>query len=168
MRLPWVILTLLIELVAGIVIHYFDATLSKVILLASFMPVIQAISGNTGLQSVTMVVRGLATGHVQLSRWWVPLWRQIQTSSILGGVCAIVVGVIGYLWHGTLAFAFVVALSMFISVNLSGVAGTAIPMLSKRFGFDPALTAGPFETAFQDVVGITSFLSLATFLLHWL
>jgi magnesium transporter len=168
MRLPWVLLTLLIELVTGIVIHHFDATLSKVILLASFMPVIQAISGNTGLQSVTMVVRGLATGHVQLARWWVPLWRQIQTSSILGGVCALVVGVTGYIWHGTLAFAFIVATSMFISVNLSGVAGTAIPMLSKRFGFDPALTAGPFETAFQDVVGVTIFLSLATVLLHWI
>jgi magnesium transporter len=168
MRLPWVLLTLLIELGAGIVIHYFDTTLSKVILLASFMPVIQAISGNTGLQSVTMVVRGLATGHVQLARWWVPLWRQIQTSSILGGVCALVVGAVGAAWHGTLAFGFVVACSMFISVNLSGVAGTAIPMLSKRFGFDPALTAGPFETAFQDVVGVTIFLGLATFLLHWL
>ncbi len=168
MRLPWVMATLLIELGAGVVIHYFDETLSRVILLASFMPVIQAISGNTGLQSVTMVVRGLATGHVQLASWWEPLWRQIQTSSILGGVCAVVVGIIGYLWHGTLAFALTVGCSMFISVNLSGLAGTGIPMLSKRLGFDPALTAGPFETAFQDVVGVTIFLSLATFLLRWL
>src|SRR2546426_4454286 len=80
MRLPWILTTLLIELCAGIVIHYYDATLSRVILLASFMPVIQAISGNTGLQSVTMVVRGLATGHVQLARWWEPLLRQIQTT----------------------------------------------------------------------------------------
>jgi magnesium transporter len=51
---------------------------------------------------------------------------------------------------------------MFISVNPSGIAGTVIPMLSKRLGFDPALTAGPFETAFQDVLGVTIFLSLAT------
>ncbi len=167
MRLPWVLATLFIELVAGVVIHYFDQTLSRVILLASFMPVIQAISGNTGLQSVTMVVRGLATGHVQLTRWWEPLRRQIQTSSILGGVCGLVVGLIGYLWHSP-AFGLVVAVSMFISVNLSGVAGTTIPMLSKRLGFDPALTAGPFETAFQDVLGVTIFLSLATALLHWL
>ena len=65
LRLPWVLATLVIELLAGVVIHYFDQTLSRVILLASFMPVIQAISGNTGLQSVTMVVRGLATGQVQ-------------------------------------------------------------------------------------------------------
>ncbi|MDO8477504.1 MAG: magnesium transporter [Candidatus Rokubacteria bacterium] len=167
LRLPWVLLTLLIEMLAGVVIHYFDQTLGKVILLASFMPVIQAISGNTGLQSVTMVVRGLATGQVQLSRWWEPLWRQAQTSAILGAVCAVVVGSIGLLWH-SFTFGFVVATSMFVSVNLSGCAGTAIPMLSKRLGFDPALTAGPFETAFQDVLGVTIFLSLATLLLRWL
>ncbi|MGH6953142.1 MAG: magnesium transporter [Alphaproteobacteria bacterium] len=167
LRLPWVLLTLLIEMLAGVVIHYFDQTLGKVILLASFMPVIQAISGNTGLQSVTMVVRGLATGQVQLSRWWEPLWRQIQTSAILGAVCALMVGSIGLLWH-SFAFALVVATSMFVSVNLSGCAGTVIPMLSKRLGFDPALTAGPFETAFQDVLGVTIFLSLATALLAWL
>jgi magnesium transporter len=167
MRLPWVLATLIIELGAGVVIHYFDRTLSRVILLASFMPVIQAISGNTGLQSVTMVVRGLATGQVQLTRWWEPLRRQIQTSSILGGVCGVVVGIIGLLWHSP-AFGFIVAVSMFVSVNLSGVAGTTFPMLSKRLGFDPALTAGPFETAFQDVLGVTIFLSLATALLHWL
>jgi len=167
MRLPWVLATLVIELGAGVVIHYFDQTLSRVILLASFMPVIQAISGNTGLQSVTMVVRGLATGQVQLSRWWEPLRRQMQTSSILGGVCGLVVGTIGTIWH-SLPFGLIVAVSMFFSVNISGIAGTLFPMLSKRLGFDPALTAGPFETAFQDVLGVTIFLSLATMLLHWL
>jgi magnesium transporter len=167
LRLPWVLATLVIELLAGVVIHYFDQTLSKVILLASFMPVIQAISGNTGLQSVTMVVRGLATGQVRVGQWWEPLRRQVETSSILGGICALTVGTVGWLWHSA-AFACVVALSMFISVNLSGFAGTMIPMLSKSLGFDPAITAGPFETAFQDVLGITIFLSLATALLRWL
>src|SRR5262245_18623547 len=167
MRLPWVMATLVIKLGAGGVIHYFDQTLGKVILLASFMPVIQAISGNTGLQSVTMVVRGLATGQVQLNRWWEPLRRQVQTSSILGGVCALVVGLVGWFWHSA-TFALVVALSMFASVNLSGFAGTMIPMLSKRLGFDPAITAGPFETALQDVLGITIFLSLATLVLRWI
>jgi magnesium transporter len=167
MRLPWVLATLLIEMGAGLVIHHFDRTLARVILLASFMPVIQAISGNTGLQSVTMVVRGLATGHVHLDRWWEPLRRQVQTSSLIGLVCGLVVGTIGWAWH-SFAFAVVVALSMFVSVNLSGAAGTAIPMVSKSLGFDPAMTAGPFETALQDVLGVTIFLSLATALLHWL
>jgi magnesium transporter len=82
-------------------------------------------------------------------------------------VCGLVVGIIGLIWHSP-AFGLIVAVSMFISVNISGVAGTLFPMLSKRLGFDPALTAGPFETAFQDVLGVTIFLSLATLLLHWL
>ena len=168
LRLPWVLATLLIELAAGAIIHYYDQTLARVILLASFMPVIQAISGNTGLQSVTMVVRGLATGHVQLTRWWEPLLRQMQTSSIIGAVCGLVAGLIGAAWHGTVMFGAVVAASMFVSVNLSGIAGTLIPMMSKRLGFDPALTAGPFETALQDVAGVTIFLGLATALLRWL
>ncbi|HEU5194701.1 MAG TPA: magnesium transporter [Methylomirabilota bacterium] len=168
MRLPWILTTLLIELCAGLVIHYYDETLSRVILLASFMPVIQAISGNTGLQSVTMVVRGLATGHIVLQRWWEPLVRQVQTTSIIGVVCGALIGIVGALWHGTALFGVVVGVSMFVSVNLSGLAGTAIPMLSKRMGFDPALTAGPFETALQDVIGVSIFLSLATALLRWL
>src|SRR6185503_2685659 len=149
LRLPWIMATLLLELAAGVVIHYFDATLGRVILLASFMPVIQAISGNTGLQSVTMIVRGLATGQVQLDRWWEPLRRQMQTSGIIGAVCAVVVGVIGFIWHSP-ACGFVVGLSMFVSVNLSGLAGHGFPMISKRLRFDPAVTAGPFETAFPD------------------
>lgn len=152
-RRPWILATVAIELGAGAVIHAYDATLSRVILLASFMPVIQAISGNTGLQSVAMVVRGLATGHVRLERWWEPLRRQLETTAIIGAVCGALMGLVGALWHGTAAFG-LVGMSMFLSVNLSGLAGTGIPMLSRRLGFDPAMTAGPFETALQDLIGV--------------
>jgi magnesium transporter len=65
-------------------------------------------------------------------------------------------------------FGILVGVSMFFSVNISALVGTSTPMVSKRLGFDPAITAGPFETAFQDVVGITIFLTLATLFLNWL
>lgn len=168
LRLPWVLLTLGIEFLAGIVIHHFDQTLGQVILLASFMPVISAISGNTGLQSAAIVIRALSTGHVTLEEWWRPVSRQLQTTTIIGGVCGLVIGLIGGIWHGKWEFGLIVGSSMFLSVNISGFVGTTVPMLSKRLGFDPALTAGPFETAFQDVVGITIFLSLATMMLRWI
>jgi magnesium transporter len=168
LRLPWVLTTLSIEFLAGVVIHFFDATLSKIILLASFMPIISAISGNTGLQSAAIIVRGLATGHVDLNRWWKPIVRQFQTTLIIGSACGVVIGAIGAIWHGGALFGVVVGFSMFISINISGFVGTSVPMISKRLGFDPAITAGPFETAFQDVVGITIFLTIATSLLHWL
>jgi magnesium transporter len=168
LRLPWVLTTLAIEFGAGVVIHYFDATLSKVILLASFMPIISAISGNTGLQSAAIIVRAMSTGLVTLDRWWHPLSRQVQTTLIIGGACGIVIGVVGAIWQGKWEFGLVVGVAMFVSVNLSGIVGTTVPMISKYLGFDPALTAGPFETAFQDVVGISIFLSLATFMLQWI
>lgn len=168
LRLPWVLTTLAIEFGAGIVIHYFDATLSKVILLASFMPIISAISGNTGLQSAAIIVRAMSTGHVTLDRWWHPLSRQVQTTLIIGSACGAVIGIVGSFWQGKWEFGFVVGVAMFISVNLSGIVGTTVPMISKKMGYDPALTAGPFETAFQDVVGISIFLSLATFMLRWI
>lgn len=168
LRLPWVVLTLALELVAGFVVYKYDETLTRVILLASFMPIISALSGNTGLQSAAMIVRGLATGHVDLKRWWNPVVRQFQTTLIIGGVCGFLLSLVAGYWHGSNVFGFVVGISMFISINISGFIGTVTPMLSKRAGFDPALTAGPFETAFQDVVGITIFLSIATLLLQWL
>lgn len=168
LRLPWIMITLFIQLIAGFVIHRFDATLTQVILLASFMPIISALSGNTGLQAAAVIVRGLATGHVALERWKDPIRRQFQTTLILGAACGAILGLIGALWHGTVVFGFVVGISMFISINISGIIGSATPLLSKRLGFDPAVTAGPFETAFQDVIGITVFLSIATSLLRWL
>lgn len=168
LRLPWVLMTLFIELGATFIISHYDRTLSQVILLAAFMPIISAISGNTGLQSAAIIVRGMATGHVELTRWWNPVSRQLQTTLIIGSICGSVLGMIGAAWHGKPLFGVVVGISMFISVNISGFVGTTVPMISKRLGFDPAITAGPFETAFQDVVGISIFLSIATLLLQWI
>ncbi|MBI3195185.1 MAG: magnesium transporter [Ignavibacteriae bacterium] len=168
LRLPWVLITLLLEFFAGMVVHYFDQTLSRVILLASFMPIISALSGNTGLQSAALVVRGIATGHISLDHWWHPVVRQFQTTLILGSVCGAALGTVAGLWQGNAVFGFVVGFSMLISINISGFVGTVTPMVSKRMGFDPAITAGPFETAFQDVVGISIFLGMATSMLHWI
>jgi magnesium transporter len=166
LRLPWIMATLGIELLASVVIHVFDQTLQKYILLASFMPVISAISGNTGLQSAAIIIRGLSSGQVQLSHWRHAVVRQVSTTMILGAACALALGIIGGIWDKHWAFGLVVFLGMFMSVNIAGIVGTIVPLLSKRAGFDPALTAGPFETAFQDVIGISIFLSLAAALLH--
>ncbi|MFN3604962.1 MAG: magnesium transporter [Leptonema sp. (in: bacteria)] len=168
MRSPWVLLTLFVEFLAGIVIHFYDDILEKVILLASFMPIISAISGNTGLQSAAVIIRALATGHAKLEEWWKPIIRQLTVTLILGTLLGSVIGIIGTIWHKTIKFGLVVAISMFISINLSGFIGTVTPMISKRLGIDPAITAGPFETAFQDVIGITIFLTLAKLMFEFL
>lgn len=168
LRLPWLLGTMVIELLAGLVISRFDYVLKEVILLASFMPVISAVSGNVGLQAAAIVVRGLDTGHVSMKRWWDQVSKELMTSLLLAAVCGVVLGVVGAVWSRHLPFGLIIGGSLLCSMLTAGVMGSLIPMLSKRAGFDPATTAGPFETAFQDVIGFAVFLWLASLLMHWL
>jgi magnesium transporter len=168
LRLPWLMGTMAIELCAGLVIARFEEVLRQVILLASFMPVISATSGNVGLQAAAIVVRGLDTGHVSLKRWGRTVRKELLTALMMALVCGVVLGAIGALWSMHLTFGIVVGSSMACAIVTAGFMGTIIPMISKRIGFDPATTAGPFETAFQDVIGFAVFLWLASLLLRWL
>jgi magnesium transporter len=165
LRFPWLMGTMLIELFAGGVISRFDNVLREVILLASFMPVISAISGNVGLQAAAIVVRGLDTGHVSMRGWSRALRREMAASLLMALMCGLVLGGVGILWSSHLMFGVVVGIGMTCSMLTASIMGTMIPMLSKRLGFDPAATAGPFETAFQDVIGFGVFLWLASLLL---
>ncbi|HEU0164372.1 MAG TPA: magnesium transporter, partial [Thermomicrobiales bacterium] len=168
LRLPWLMGTMGLELFAGLVINNFSHVLQQVILLASFMPVISAISGNVGLQAAAIVVRGLDTGHVTLADWRRHLGRELSTSLIMALSCGIVLGSIGAVWSRHLPFGLVIGGALTCSMLTAGLMGTLIPMLSKRLGFDPATTAGPFETAFQDVIGFAVFLWLASLLINFI
>lgn len=168
LRLPWLLGTMGIELLAGLVIAHFNDVLAQVILLASFMPVISAVSGNVGLQAAAIVVRGLDTGHVSLRNAGRQIRRELTTALLLALVCGFVLGAVGAVWSQHVPFGIVIGVAMTCSMLTAGLMGTVIPMLSKRLGFDPATTAGPFETAFQDVVGFAVFLWLASQLLQFL
>ncbi len=168
LRLPWLLGTLLIELCAGLVISHFNHSIVLVPLLASFMPVISAISGNVGLQAAAIVVRGLDTGHVSLDRWWRSVSKELAASLLMAVACGIVLGTVGAMWSGKATFGLVIGGAMSCSMLTAGFMGTIVPMISKKLGFDPAATAGPFETAFQDVIGFGVFLWLATLLIPWI
>jgi magnesium transporter len=168
LRLPWLLGTMGIELLAGLVIARFDAVLRQVILLASFMPVISAVSGKVGLQAAAIVVRGLDTGHVSLRAWGRHVSKELATSFLMALACGLLLGAVGAAWSRRLSFGVVIGGALLCSMVTAGFMGSIIPMLSKRLGFDPATTAGPFETVFQDVVGFAVFLWLASHLLHWL
>ena len=132
------------------------------------MPVISAVSGNVGLQAAAIVVRGLDTGHVSIARWGDQVRKELETALIMALICGGLLGAVGAIWAGHVPFGLVIGIAMTCSMLTAGFMGTVVPMLSKRIGFDPATTAGPFETAFQDVIGFAVFLWLASLLLHWL
>jgi magnesium transporter len=168
LRLPWLMGTMAIELLAGVIIARFGHVLREVILLASFMPVISAVSGNVGLQAAAIVVRGLDTGHVSLVNWANAVRRELMTALTIALIAGATLAVVAMVWSGHVPFGIVVGASMTCSIVTAGLMGTVIPMLSKKAGFDPATTAGPFETAFQDVIGFTVFLWMAQLLMDWL
>ncbi len=166
-RVPWLLGTMAIELGAGLIIAHYDDVLQKVILLASFMPVISAVSGNVGLQAAAITVRALDAGS-RKKNLWQSLKKEGMTSLLMAIVCGIVLGGIGAIWAKQLPFGIVIGAAIVCSMLTAGLMGTIIPILSKRFGFDPATTAGPFETAFQDVIGFAVFLGLATLFQSWM
>lgn len=168
LRLPWLMGTMAIELLAGGIIARFGHVLQEVILLASFMPVISAVSGNVGLQAAAIVVRGLDTGHVSLTNWAHAVRREMMTALTIALFAGVSLAVVAMVWSRHVPFGLVVGASMTCAIVTAGLMGTVIPMLSKRAGFDPATTAGPFETAFQDVIGFTVFLWMAQLLVRWL
>src|SRR6185312_2031330 len=168
LRLPWLLGTMGIELGAGVVIARFNHVLEQFILLASFMPVISAVSGNVGLQAAAIAVRGLDTGHIAIDRWREAVRRELATALTIAAAVGTTLGAVAIVWSGHTVFGLVVGAAMICAVVTAAFMGTVIPLVSKRLGFDPAATAGPFETALQDLIGFTVFLTLASRLSAWL
>lgn len=166
MRLPWLLGTMFLELGAGLVIARFNHVLEKIILLASFMPVISAVAGNVGLQAAAITVRSLDSGQTSLKTSGKALLKEATVTLLMGAACAMVLGAIGVAWSKHWMFGLVIAVALGCSMLTACLMGTLIPMVSKKLGFDPATTAGPFETAFQDIIGFGVFLALATLLLR--
>jgi magnesium transporter len=130
------------------------------------MPVISAVSGNVGLQAAAITVRGLDTGQTSLKDRGGALLKEAMTTVLMALACGTVLGIIGFVWSRHFQFSLVIGGALICSMLTAGMMGTIIPMISKKLGFDPAATAGPFETAFQDIIGFGVFLALATLLLH--
>ncbi len=167
-RLPWLITNLLGGIVAGSLLSLFEATLAQVIVLVIFVPVINSMGGNVGLQSSAIMVRGFAVGRVSLNKLWSVLYREFRVGAIMGLVCGLVVGLVTLVgieldvWKASPMLGAVVGLSMFCSISGAAIIGTLAPALFKKLRIDPAIAAGPLVTTAMDNIGIVIYLSMAT------
>ena len=165
-RLPWLVTALFGGLLSGSIIKYFTGTLAELISLSVFIPVIMAMGGHHGIQTSTVFIRGLATGEIRNIIG--PLWKEFRVGCIMGAVCGISLGLVGFFWMGSWMFGVVAGTSMFFAMNTSAMMGILLPAFFNRIGVDPAITAGPFITAIQDVTGLILYLGLATLFLPWI
>lgn len=162
-RLPWLIFALLGGLVAGSVIGVFKDTLSSVVLLAIFIPVIMSMGGNVGIQSSTVFVRGLATGEIR--KPWNYFFREIRVGLLMGVLVGAGVGIIANFWKGLPVLGFIVGTAMFATVVLATAIGIVVPKVFDRLGVDPAISTSPFVTTIEDIMGLLIYFSIATFML---
>ena len=168
MRLPWLLTSLVGGLITGVFVWLFQPTILQVIALASFIPVITAMGGNIGLQTSTLVVRGLATGRIESADLRAVFVKEFVVGVLMGTICGTIVGLVAQAWRGPAMLGVVVGVSMFIAITVASVMGTLMPILLRRLGFDPAISSGPFVTAANDITGLVIYLGLATALLQYL
>jgi magnesium transporter len=167
-RLPWLITNLFGALLAGYLLSLFEATLTEVIVLVTFVPVMMAMGGNVGIQSSVIMVRGFAVGRVRLTNLWPVLFKELRVGAIMGLICGVVVGLLALIgvelevWVGNPMLGLVVGLSMFCAISGAAVVGTLTPAFFKKYNIDPAIASGPFVTTAIDILSILIYLSIAT------
>ncbi|EHB68214.1 magnesium transporter [Paenibacillus lactis] len=167
-RLPWLILLLFIGLISGTIISVFEQTLEQVVALAFFMPMIAGMTGNTGTQSLAVIIRGLATK--ELSRPVVArlLARELKVGIMIGVICGIFIAVIAYIWQGNLYLGLVVGSSLIATLIVGTMAGTVIPLILFKLRVDPAVASGPLITTINDILSLIIYFGIATLFLSYL
>jgi magnesium transporter len=165
-RLPWLLIALFGSLLSGVVIDMFDATLKQTIALAAFIPIIMAMGGSSGLQSCTVTVRGLVTGHVIPGLIMRTVLREIGTAAAIGLTCGVAAGVIAWFWFDEPTLGVCVGTSMFLVISIAVLLGVLAPLIFDRIGIDPAVASGPFITTTNDIIGLTIYLGLATYMVQ--
>lgn len=167
-RLPWLIILLFLGMMTASLIGKFEDTLSKVAILATFIPLIAGMAGNTGTQALAVAVRGIATGDLQKESKLKLIIREAGTGFITGTTCGILVMLIVFFWQHDFFLGLLVGVSIFCTLIVATLAGSFIPLLMHRFNIDPAVASGPFITTINDIISILIYFGMATMFMNYL
>ena len=161
-RIGWIISLALLGIVSGMIISLYEGTLSQLVLLEIYMPVIAAAGGNTGSQAATLVIRALATGEIQNRQWFSVLWKECRVALCLALAIAVVVmiRILCFSDPNTaggftlLHVGYAIAIALFIQVVLSTNLGGVLPIIARTFSLDPAVLVSPVLASIVDISGM--------------
>ena len=166
LRMPWLLAAFLGGYIGIQFLTMFNATLEKVVAIAFFLPIIIAMGGNIGITSMTIVVRGLATGKIAVKQLRMVIVKELSVALLLGVLYGSLLMVLAYLQFGDITYlGFVAGVSMLISMLMAAAIGTLMPIVLHLLKVDPAIATGPFVTSTVDSLGILVYLGMATKLL---
>ncbi|HEX32431.1 MAG TPA: magnesium transporter [Candidatus Acetothermia bacterium] len=164
-RMPWLYFNLFTAFLAASVVGAFESTIAKFAVLAFFMPIIAGQGGNAGMQTVTIVTRGIALGEVPKGEGWHILRKELLLGLLNGLAMGIVVGAVGFIWKRAISLGLVVFLAMMFNMITAGIVGTIIPLGLRAIRQDPALASSIFLTTFTDTLGFAFLFLLARILI---
>ncbi len=173
-RLPWITFNLVVGLIIAFVIAQFESTLAAAAVLAAYMPLVALLGGNSGAQSLAVIIRSIAMGDLPRGRARRAIKREVTVTMIDGLVIAVLAGLMGVLTVGffgsqssiePLEMGIILFVSVIISFLVGGLVGSSIPIILRRMGQDPALASNIFLTMTTDLVSFGGFLLIASLLL---
>ena len=167
-RLPWLVVNLGTALISSTVVAQFAGTIAAVAILAALMPVVAAQGGNAGNQAMTIIVRSLALGQIDLKDFWAVFRHELGVGTLHGLVLGALVAAIIFVWLGNPILSAVIGTAMLGNFLVAAVVGVLVPMTLRRVGVDPAFGSKMMVTASTDILGFTLFLGLASYLVVWL
>ncbi|MBN1840771.1 MAG: magnesium transporter [Deltaproteobacteria bacterium] len=165
-RLPWLMASWIGGLIAFFIIGHFENSLNKLIYLAAFIPIIMGMGGNIGTQSSTIVVRGLATGVLNIKQIWHVVLKELVTGFILGFIYGLLLGMVVHIRYDMWLLGITVGLAVISSMTIAALVGSLVPMVFARINIDPAVATGPFVTTSIDILSVFFYFQIATLLLH--
>ena len=165
-RLPWLLVNLATAFLASFVIWFFEETIAQLAALAVLMPIVAGQGGNTGAQTLAVVIRGIALREIMTGAMWKILVKELAAGFINGVVIALVTSGLVFLLKQNAGLSLVIGLAMLVNMVAAGVAGAAIPLVLHATGRDPAQSSSIFLTTVTDVVGFAAFLGFALLFRH--
>jgi magnesium transporter len=166
-RLPWLLFLMLSATLTGFVISRYETAFEKIAILVTFMPMIMGTAGNSGSQSSTLIIRGMAVDEIHLRDLFKVFWKEFRVALVCGAVLGVVNGLrIYYFEHAGIAVAITVGLSIVGVVILAKIVGAMLPMFAKKIRLDPAIMATPMISTILDTCSLLIYFSLAVFILH--
>jgi len=164
-RLPWLLATLAGLTIPAFLVSAFQVSFPDMITLVPFIPVIGAMGGNVGSQSSTIVVRGFATGRVDVHNLGRFLLKELSVSLMMGVACGLLAGAVAIVWRGHPLLAVTVAVSMLAAMTTAALLGVLVPWMFRLLRIDPAIAAGPLVTTINDTTAISIYYVVALLLI---
>lgn len=167
-RIPWLMLLLFIGVLTSKLVGYFEDTISKLTALAFFMPMVAGMTGNTGTQSLALVIRGISSGELTRDKYSRFILQQASVGLIIGAVCSLLIVGVLYGMENDLRLGIVVGISLLLTLLIGTIAGTVIPLLLHWLKVDPAVASGSLITTLSDVFSLVVYFGIATLCLNFL